>query len=224
MRKTHEKAGGITAVMLFFLCLAAETGAADLEGIIDGLQESYRSMKDYRARFLQETRIKAYPHPQKSSGEVFYKKPGKMRWNYDEPERREIVTDGKTLWMYTPSLSQVIKTDFDAVNRSRLARVFISGMGDLRKDFRIKLLDSGPRDETFRLLLTPKKEKEALKSIVLTVDGETFNILGTETTDIYDNVTVVKFSDLEMNGEIDDSVFRFKVPEGVEVITSPGMP
>lgn len=207
-------------LLTFYPSLGTAANMA-LDEIVSKLQKNYQTMRDYRANFSQETKIKAYPRSQKSSGEVFYKKPGRMRWNYEKPEKREIVTDGKTLWMYTPSLNQVMKADFSMTNQSRTAQAFLSGMGNLKEDFNIAFDNEAGEGADYRLILTPKDEAEALKSLVITVDSSNFNIKRSEMTDLYDNVTIVTFNGLKMNSGLDDSIFDFKMPEGVEIVTPP---
>ncbi|MBE9503379.1 MAG: outer membrane lipoprotein carrier protein LolA, partial [Proteobacteria bacterium] len=148
----------------------AVAGTASLDKIVTRIQDNYKSMKDYEATFVQETKIKAYPRAQRSSGQVFYKKPGGMRWNYEKPEKSEIVTDGQTVWMYTPSLNQVMKMEFSTSNQSRVATAFLSGMGNLKEDFDLSL-DTAESDEADHILiLRPKDKMDSVKTLVFTVD------------------------------------------------------
>lgn len=195
-----------------------------LDEIVKRLQDNYRAMKDYEASFVQETKIKAYPRAQRSSGKVFYKKPGGMRWNYDRPEASEIVTDGQTVWMYTPSLNQVMKTTFSESSQSRVATAFLSGMGNLKADFDIALDNSEGEDSGYRLILRPKDNMDSVKTLVFTVDRKAFNIKKSVLTDLYDNVTTVTLSDFKINNGLKDALFEFIPPEGVEVVTPPSMP
>ena len=206
------------AVNCFFV-LPALSATVTLDEIIEKLQNNYRTMNDYQALFNQEAKIKGYPRKQESSGLVYYKKGGKMRWNYDQPEKQEIVTDGTTMWMYTPSLNQVMEAGFSMTNQSRVAHAFLSGMGNIRDDFNIS---GGEIDVTgihYRIMLTPKDVTEKVKSLELTVDAKTFYIKRSRMTDIYDNVTVVSLSDFKVNSGISDSLFDFVIPEGVDVVT-----
>ena len=201
----------------------AMAGAVSLDKVVTKVQDNYRAMKDYEANFVQETKIKAYPRAQRSSGKVFYKKPGGMRWNYDKPEKSEIVTNGKTVWMYTPSLNQVMKTEFSNTNQSRVATAFLSGMGNLKEDFNLSLEDM-EGDSDHRLVLRPKDKMTSVKTLIFTVDGESFNIKKSVLTDLYENVTTVRLSDFKINNGLKNSLFEFIPPEGVDIVTPPAMP
>ena len=60
----------------------------------------YRPKKTVTRRIVTAWTIPA-------TGVVYLKKGGKLRWEYTQPTPQEIVSDGKTLWVYTPALNQV---------------------------------------------------------------------------------------------------------------------
>ncbi len=205
------------------LVLGASGQSSELDSVVSRLQANYKEIKDYRASFVQEAKIKGYPRAQISSGEVFYKRPGMMRWNYDKPETQEIVTDGKVLWMYTPSLDQVMKADFAMTSQSKVAEAFLSGMGNISKDFNISFEDTKDNKTDIILMLIPKDENDPVKSLMLFVDRETIYVRKSVMTDIYGNVTSVSLSDFKVNTGIKKKLFDFVPPEGVEIIAPPAM-
>lgn len=223
MLKKYIQIITIVAIFSATAVLGASGQKTDLETVVTRLQDNYKEIKDYRATFVQEAKIKGYPRPQISSGEVFYKKPGMMRWNYDKPEPQEIVTDGKVLWMYSPSLDQVMKADFAMTSQSKVAEAFLSGMGNISKDFNISIENSKGTKADIILMLTPKDESDPVKSLELSVDRETIYVRKSVMTDIYGNVTSVSLSNFKVNTGIKKKLFDFVPPEGVEVITPPAM-
>ena len=223
MLKKYIQMIAIVALFSATTALGASGQKTDLETVVSRLQDNYKDIKDYRADFVQEAKIKGYPRPQISSGEVFYRKPGMMRWNYDEPEIQEIVTDGKVLWMYTPSLDQVMKADFAMTSQSKVAEAFLSGMGNISKDFNISIENSKDKKADIILMLTPKDERDPVKSLELSVDRETIYVRKSVMTDIYGNVTSVSLSDFKVNTGIKKKLFDFVPPEGVEIIAPPAM-
>jgi len=212
-------------VVLFSASLVLGAGgkSSEIDSVVSRLQANYKDIKDYRASFVQEAKVKGYPSAQISSGEVFYKRPGMMRWNYDKPETQEIVTDGKVLWMYTPSLDQVMKADFAMTSQSKVAEAFLSGMGNISKDFNISFEDTKDNKTDIILMLIPKDENDPVKSLMLFVDRETIYVRKSVMTDIYGNVTSVSLSDFKVNTGIKKKLFDFVPPEGVEIIAPPAM-
>ena len=57
----------------------------NLEAIIDQIQQKYEKINDFNSKFTQEATVRALNQVQKAKGEVWFKKPGKMRWNYYTP-------------------------------------------------------------------------------------------------------------------------------------------
>ena len=220
------KSINISVLVILFsaaLVLGASGESSRLDSVVSRLQDNYKEIKDYRASFVQEAKIKGYPRAQRSSGEVFYKRPGMMRWNYRVPETQEIVTDGKVLWMYTPSLDQVMKADFAMTSQSKVAEAFLSGMGNISKDFNISIKNGAENGDDIILMLIPKDESDPVKSLELFVDRETIYVRKSVMTDIYGNVTSVSLTDFKVNTGIKRKLFDFVPPEGVEIISPPAM-
>ena len=59
---------------------------------------------------------------------MLLKKGGKMRWDYKSPAPQQIVSDGKSLWVYTPELNQVNKGEAPKALAGP-AGSFLAGLG-----------------------------------------------------------------------------------------------
>ena len=77
------------------------------------MQAHYQSIRDFSADFVQSYRGGVLKTKTQESGTVAVKKPGKMRWTYTKPERKEFVSDGVKLYWYVPEDKQVTVTDVD---------------------------------------------------------------------------------------------------------------
>src|SRR6185503_3033272 len=88
--------------------VAAQTApSSTLEDIVRGVESAYGKMTDLKGEFTQSALNKSLKQTIDAQGIVYLKKGGKLRWEYAEPTRQEIVSDGKTIWIYTPQLNQV---------------------------------------------------------------------------------------------------------------------
>jgi outer membrane lipoprotein carrier protein len=89
--------------------LAAAPGAAalTLDESVQGLETTYRAVRDLKAEFQQAAFNRTLNQTTEAKGTLYLKKPGKLRWEYSAPAPQEIVSDGKKLWVYTPELKQV---------------------------------------------------------------------------------------------------------------------
>ena len=108
--------------------------------VVRKLQARYEATKDFTADFSQTVEAATLGKPLQSTGQVFFKRPGRMRWEFAEPEKQTIVADGKLLWVYQPEHHQVLKTPFRAAFQSATPISFLLGVGQLKDDFDATLL------------------------------------------------------------------------------------
>lgn len=190
----------------------------DLQTIIDQVQAEYERTDTLYASFSQVSRLRSVPKPKESHGIVYFKKPGKMRWEYTNPEQQLLVSDGRTMWFYVAEDAQVIVQDAEDAYGSRTPVTFLSGMGKLQNDFYMKLLPDSTPDTGYKLELLPKQPQSDLAKLILTVDPATFRIVHTAVYDPYGNITDVYLENVEPNTNPPDDLFTFDIPDGVDVI------
>lgn len=214
---------------MFAVCAPSLTHGADASArfdLVERLQGRYQEVTDLTARFDQSSTNKSLGITQEAAGRLLLKKPGKMRWEYATPEVRLFITNGTTLWVYTPGDSQVIVQPMTAVT-SPLPLAFLAGTGDLRRDFDVvearRATGAGLPFHT--LSLTPKTPDPAVARMVLEVDPITFLIRQVSLFDAYSNTTVITLHTLRVNTHIPDGTFSFSPPPGVQTIfPSPSRP
>ena len=193
------------------------------EEIVANVQKAYQGTKDFKADFIQESTLKSINKTQVGKGKIYFKHPGKLRWDYNDTTKQEIVTDGKTLWMYIPQDKQVIINELSKVYRSNTSTFFLSGMGDLKRDFDIELAENPSQNKKkgFLLKLIPKEQQPNINELFLLVDKSTFHVKETYFYDFYENLIRIKFKNSAINKGLPDSLFVFTIPEGVEIVSMP---
>ena len=189
--------------------------AAAVPDLVKKLQARYDSTTGFRADFTQEVESATLGQKVESRGTVAFKKPGRMRWEFTEP-KQTLVSDGKFFWLYQPADKQVLKTPFQQAFTSTTPASFLLGVGRLEQDFTASL--KGETPETYQLRLTPKKDPEAIGLLDLTVDAKTFDIQQATVTDPLGNITRLHFSNIDRSAPLEDALFHFTVPAGVDVI------
>jgi outer membrane lipoprotein carrier protein len=199
---------------------AAEAPPPKVAEVVQKLQARYDATKDFTAEFTQTVEAATLGQPLKSSGVVFYKRPGRMRWEFSAPDKQTIVADGKMLWVYQPEHHQVLKAPFRAAFQSATPVSFLFGVGELAGDFNPSLV-GGETGDVIRLKLVPKEEHE-IGVLVLDVNRATYDILAAEVTDPLGNVTRLKFSNMKRDVGLDDAKFTFRAPPGTDVVEAPG--
>ena len=99
----------IGAVLLF----PAPGKSLPPEQIIEGVQDKYEKLNDMSAAFVQESRIATLGRSRSREGEIFFRKPGRMRWEYAAPDEQLLLSDGETFWFYSPGRKQVVIQKLD---------------------------------------------------------------------------------------------------------------
>jgi outer membrane lipoprotein carrier protein len=236
-------------VLLLTLLLPTLAVAAkvELKDVINALEAPFQGagagqVHDVGADFFQESRIAALDRSQRGRGTVSFRfEPGDDRrapiamfnWQYQEPSAQEIVSDGRTMWVYLPESRQVIESDLTLAGGGGSANpvTFLSGLGNLSRDFTITFATPDTDSAGHYILdLRPKQASPLMRNLRIVVNRDAvqarakrsdrayFPILSTTVTDPVDNQTIIEFSNIRVNRGLSRADFRFMPPPGVEVV------
>lgn len=201
---------------------AQTTAAASLtaDQVVAEVQQYYVSIEKLDAKFKQTYTNTVFGKKSESHGKLYIEKPGKMRWDYQKPERKHFISDGTTLWVYEPMSSQAFKQDLkDQV--LPVAITFLYGKGDLKADFNAAL-DKGKygRKGDVVLKLTPRQPSAQYKNLWLVVDPADFHVRESIILEANDNLNHFRYYDIKLNAAAKFSArhFKFTPPKGVKVI------
>ncbi|MEM9074845.1 MAG: outer membrane lipoprotein carrier protein LolA [Myxococcota bacterium] len=125
--------------------VAAQTPSLSAREVAALVQSFYDQTQSFQAEFNQTQYTKVYDRTERANGRVTFKKPGKMRWDYAEPNGQVFVSNGERLYIYQPpdegeQHGQMIERAIDD-DQLPLAFSFLTGTGRLDRDFRMRLLD-----------------------------------------------------------------------------------
>lgn len=179
--------------------------------------EAIYTASEFSADFIQVSTIKAMDISDAASGRLFVKYPGKMRWEYQEPDPQVIVSDGIQLWMFRPEDQQVMVGNATTFFGEGKGAGFLSDIQLLRSDFDISLEDIRFGDY-YNLKLIPREKSWDLDRIHLLVSKESFHIFQVYTYNAYDDATRIEFLNLNFNTRFENDLFTFVIPEGVDVL------
>jgi len=212
------------ALALVVACLPLVTASAvpaqTLEGVVRDLETAYGRMTDLRAEFTQTAFNKSLDQTIPAQGTVYLKKGGKLRWEYTEPTPQEIVSDGKKLWVYTPSLNQVNVGDAPEALAGP-AGSFLAGLGRLRAEFSVRFLNpTEPKDAEgdWVLDLIPKQPLPTLARLILSVDAKTWAVRKAVVYDQFENTVTMRLTKVAVNSGLPDRLFTFVAPRGVATV------
>src|SRR5499425_1536719 len=211
-------------VMLAIACLVAAAPppvrAQSLYDVVREIENVYGRMTDLRADFTQTAFNKSLNQSIPAKGTVYLKKGGKLRWEFTEPTPQEIVSDGKKLWVYTPTLNQANVADAPEALAGP-AGSFLAGLGRLRSEFQVRFLNPAqPKDAdgNWALDLTPKQPLPTLTRLILAVDPKSWEIRKAVVHDQFENTVTMRFTKMAVNSGLPDRTFTFVAPKGVVIV------
>lgn len=187
---------------------------AETQRLIRGIEHTY-SGRDIRVDFHQTSTLKAIDITEEAYGKAWFSHPGKMKWEYVEPEANQIITDGKTVWIYRPQENQVVTGSASEFFRNGAGGSFLADITQLRKRYTITLKTLEP--EYGDLFLVPVDKTPDIDSVVLKISRQSLEILKITTNNTYGDTTALTFSNA-IFGPVDPSLFTFTPPEGVDVL------
>jgi outer membrane lipoprotein carrier protein len=191
-----------------------DTGPTLAETLVGRIEARHAGTRDLVAHFEQSYRSGLLGRELVERGVVWIKRPGRMRWEYTEPEEKLFLSDGKSFYFYVPEDRQVIIQAQDD-QRSLAARLLFGEAGIL-EEFEASL-DEPIEEGVLRVRLVPRQEDAELERAYVDVEpsGLIRSIL---IEDIQGNRTLFRFEQLRENTGLADRLFEFKIPPGVEVI------
>jgi outer membrane lipoprotein carrier protein len=208
---------GIFVLAAFSGVMALPSFAADPKAMLNDLQRIYDSSKDLSARFVQTSHLAAAGMDREVRGKVVFKKGGKMRWTYEGDDPQEIVSDGKTLWIYQVRDKNVMRQDLRKLPAAnRLGLDLLSGFQGAADTFHLSACGESC------LELKPRQTRPDINRILLDLDPKTREVKAVTTEDGLGNRTRVELREVRWNIGAKDDLFTFKVPRGVEVLEMPG--
>jgi outer membrane lipoprotein carrier protein len=191
-----------------------------LDEVIKNVEAAYGRINDLKAEFSQTAFNKSLNQSIPAQGTVYLKKGGKLRWEFADPTPQQIVSDGKTVWVYTPALNQVnVGPAPEAL--AGPAGSFLAGLGRLREHFGVRFLNPAePRDRDGNVVLdlVPKVALPTMTRLVLSFDPRSWEVRRGVIYDQFENTVTMQFRKPVVNGGLADSLFTFVAPKGVATV------
>ena len=185
--------------------------------LLGKVQTFYASAKDFSAEFKQTYTYSIYGRKKISTGKVYFKKPSKMRWDYETPTQRVFVADGKTLWVYEPEEAQVFKRDLSSAQLP-IALRFMEGNARLDQEFIVQKISQEEQGPIVILLLKPKVPSPDFTSLELRVNEVNGEVKSSILVDPTENRNRIDFVEVKVNQDLPETGFSFTPPNGVRVI------
>jgi outer membrane lipoprotein carrier protein len=209
-------------------CLALVTCAApgfsqtvaDPAEIMAKVQQKYDLAGSFKTWFRQETRQHGATQGDRASGVMYFQKPSRMRWQYESPpdQKKEVVSDGTQVWIYIPDDAVAMVYPLRQMLRSDLVLRFFSGIGSVTQDFRLAWQRPPDAGVNYVIRLEPRQPQPELKTLILTINPQTFLVENLEFSNSLGEVTSFAFSRTTVGVKQPPHFFTFTPPPGVQIV------
>lgn len=183
------------------------------------VQGYYNQTRDFKSKFKQ-IYSKAFHGPEAPRfGYLWVKKPGLMRWDYAPPHKRQLICDGKKIWIHVPGDKQVFWRDLQE-SALPTAISFLWGQGSITSEFYVTLVGGSKyaSPKTIVIKLLPKQPNSNFKHVLFVVETATGIVSQSLIYDHLDNKNHYVFTEPVANSGVRADTFRFTPPAGVRVI------
>ena len=203
-------------MVLIFAALWASTltAAPDLSKVLKSVEEHYNRSASLHARF-EQTYVAPRQPKRVESGELFLRKPGRMRWEYKTPSEKLFISDGKDVYFYQPAEKRAEKMKLKQADDYRAPLAFLLGKLDFRRDFsRFEVSQEGA---DLMISAKPASDRLPYTKVDFWVTPE-WRIRRLVVTGQDQTVMEFAFTDEKVNAPVAESLFRFQAPPGVQVV------
>jgi outer membrane lipoprotein carrier protein len=123
----------------FLVCLLASAPLAFADAALDqmlkAVEDHYNRAKTLQILFTEEYTAEGRVR-RPESGTLILRKPGRMRWDYTSPAGKLFISDGKTVYLYTPDAHRVERAPLKASDDMRAPLAFLLGKLDFAREFK----------------------------------------------------------------------------------------
>ncbi len=208
---------------IFVLFLAASVSSSaqsvDLPKLLAGVESRYNSVRTLELTF-EQTYIAPNKARRMEAGSLRIRKPRRMRWEYTKPDGKLFISDGTAYWYYSVMAKRAEKMKLKEAQDIQAPLAFLIGKLDFQRDFGRFLVQ--PEGEIVTVTAEPKNpQKSPFQSVAFTVGRD--SRISELTIKGRDGATMIfRFSAEVRNPQLNDSLFTFVAPPGVEVVAGEG--
>jgi outer membrane lipoprotein carrier protein len=222
----------VLILLLCFVVLAAGAeDASNVNAVRRALEARYRHAATLKAVFYEQYRdgkggILA------ESGTVYFSRPGRMRWEYESPEKKLFLVDGTNVWFYVPADRTASRAKLKESSDWRTPLALLTGKADLshlcRKIEAVETrTEAGtnqaaePTTRNTTLRCTPRVNAADGEDLLRAVDFETdadARLVRVLIHEAGNAETEFRFRNWEENLALAEQIFHFAPPPGVTIV------
>lgn len=205
------------AAFLLLGALIAPARAADFDvtRVLKGIEDRYNHAQALQLSFTESYQLRGRQQVEK--GELFLRKPGRMRWQYTSPPGKLFISDNKFIYSYTPQDHRAEKMKMKETDDMRAPLAFLLGRLQFSEDFRE--FRSQPEGDGVFITAIPKSDKLPYTEVSFLAAPD-FSIRRLEVKGQDGSLLRFTFENEKKDPPLQDAMFRFTPPPGAEYVDS----
>ena len=215
-------------LLIAVLMTSAKIPALNVEAVVHRLEARYKNAKTLRAIFF-ESYGDGRGGRSAESGTVYFSRPGRMRWDYESPEKKLFLVDGTNVWLYVPADRTASRAKMSESSDWRTPLALLVGKADLRKLCRelqiVRMPDanasSGERTDssetTLRCIPRDAPLGDTTQQVLIEISPQDY-LTRVVIHDEGDATTEFRFGNWQENLPVPESMFHFQPPQGVSIV------
>ncbi len=174
-----------------------------------------------RSRTLQVTFLERYSQGENvriESGTAYFSRPGRMRWEYEAPEEKLFLVDGKNVWFYVPADRTATRAKVKESEDWHTPLALLAGR--IRKgtlDRMCEKLELLPASSGYSLRCLPEKDKAPFQEMRLDTDAN-YRLRRLLIREAGGVETEFRFANWRENIALPEVMFHFAAPRGVAIV------
>ena len=193
-------------IILFFCLPVLANPNSELSNILN-------EMNSLTGNFKQKVLDQNGATLQEVSGQFFFKKPNLFKWNYLEPSKSQLISDGELLYLYDPDLKQVVISQLKKLGGVSPAMLLVNR--DIKSLFEISIIKDKNGNNWFKAV-PQEPEKANFKEVFINFFQKELKSM--RIIDSFDNTTEIQFIKVSLNTDINEAIFLFNTPEDIDII------
>lgn len=178
---------------------------------VDSLSAQLQNMTSLTANFSQTIKDESGNVLQTAKGELTVKRPRQFYWRTTYPYEHLVVTDGTILWLYDIDLEQITRQAFNA-DLDKAPALLLSGeVEEISQQYTVTVNDGGGVYE-----LIPNDPEALFRALTLEFKNDLLHTMSF--LDGFGQNTMIEFNNVILNPAVENDVFKFVPPNGIDVI------
>src|SRR6267378_1957431 len=236
VRLVAPSAIGLVLAASFVGIVVAYDVRQDVKQLVNRFESRYRSAGTLQATFLE--RYSENGHLVRAeAGTGYFRRPGKMRWEYEVPEKNLFLVDGKTAWFYVPADHTATRVPAKESTDWRTPLALLVGDMKISRvcEHVLPAIDETPENPEHAMLYcalrsaaskspngalgeSPSQKPLNSQSVFFEVDTNSGDLVRVLVRDPGGVGIEFSFTNWRMDPQVPDSLFRFDVPKGVAIV------